>query len=363
MIQNARQTLRVAAIGGDGIGPEVVEATVPVLQAAAALDGMRVVVERLGWGGEHMIRTGRPMPADGPGLLAAFDAVLFGAVGRPDVPDHELVWGLIIELRQRLGLSLNLRPSQFWAGVPSPLRDAEGIDLLIVRENTEGEYVGIGGRTHRQSPREVAVEVAVHTRETIERITRFSFERARARRAQVSLVTKSNAMRYGYTLWDEVAAEVAAGYPDVRYEAVLVDAMAARMVERPSSLDVVLAGNLFGDVLSDLACSFTGGLGLAPSANVAYGHAAPGIYEPVHGSAPAIAGQGIANPCACVLSAAMLLDDLGATRGARAIREAVQATLRSPDSRTPDVGGVATTSQVSQRILAALTAQPATAGG
>lgn len=363
MTQSANRTLRIAAIGGDGIGPEVVEATIPVLQAAAALDGMRVEVHRLDWGGERLIRTGRPMPADGPDILRGFDAVLFGAVGRPDVPDHELVWGLIIELRQRLGLSLNLRPCQFWPGVPSPLRDAAGIDLLIVRENTEGEYVGIGGRAHRQSPREVAVEVAVHSRETIERITRFSFDRARARRGQVSLVTKSNAIRYGYTLWDEVVAEVAADHPDIRYEAVLVDAMAARMVERPASLDVVLAGNLFGDVLSDLACSFTGGLGLAPSANVAYDRAAPGVYEPVHGSAPTIAGQGIANPCACVLSAAFLLGDLGATRGAQAIQEAVAATLRNPDTRTPDVGGVATTSAVAQGILTALAAQPATAGG
>ena len=363
MTQHTDRTLRVAAIGGDGIGPEVVEATIPVLQAAAALDGMRVTVDRLDWGGERMIRTGRPMPADGPEVLRAFDAVLFGAAGRPDVPDHELVWGLIIELRQRLGLSLNLRPCQSWAGVPSPLRDPDGIDLLIVRENTEGEYVGIGGRTHRQSPREVAVEVAVHSRETIERITRFSFDRAQARRGQVALVTKSNAMRYGYTLWDEVVAGIAADYPDIGYEAVLVDAMAARMVERPASLDVVLAGNLFGDVLSDLACSFTGGLGLAPSANVAYDRAVPGVYEPVHGSAPGIAGQGIANPCACVLSAAFLLGDLGATRGAQAIQQAVAATLRSPDSRTPDVGGVATTSQVAQRLLAELAAQPATAGG
>jgi tartrate dehydrogenase/decarboxylase/D-malate dehydrogenase len=285
--------------------------------------------------------------------------VLFGAVGRPDVPDHELVWGLIIELRQRLGLAVNVRPSQFWAGVPGPLRHPEGIDMLIVRENTEGEYAGLGGRTYRRTTRELAVEVAVHSRQTIEEITRFAFERALSRRHSVCLVTKSNAMRFGYTLWDEAVAEVAAGYPGVEYEAVLVDAMAARMVERPTSLDVVLCGNLFGDVLSDLACSLTGGLGLAPSANISYDRSVPGIYEPVHGSAPTIAGQGIANPCACLLSGAMLLDDLGARAGAQAIRTAVAAALSDPRTRTPDVAGTATTSQVSAFVVAQVIAAAA----
>ena len=246
---------------------------------------------------------------------AAFDGVLFGAVGRPDVPDHELIWGLILALRQQLGLALNLRPAQFWPGARSPLARPDGIDLLIVRENTEGEYAGIGGRSQQGRPGEVAIEVAVHSRAVIEKIARFSFERARRRRGALALVTKSNVLRYGYTLWDEVTGQVAADYPDVTCEVVLADAMAARMVERPAGLDVVLCGNLFGDVLSDLACSLTGGLGLAPSANVAYDRSAPGVYEPVHGSAPDIAGRGIANPCACALSAAMLARRPGPAAG------------------------------------------------
>jgi tartrate dehydrogenase/decarboxylase / D-malate dehydrogenase len=343
--------LKVATIGGDGIGPEVIDATVPVLVEAAGLDGATVELTDLDWGGELLLRTGRAMPVDGPDQLRAFDAVLFGAVGRPDVVDHELIWGLIIGLRQALGLSLNLRPSRSWPGVPGPLLDGTGIDLLIVRENSEGEYAGIGGRTHVNTRREVAIEVAVHTRETIERIARFSFERARSRRGRLSLVTKSNVMRYGYTLWDEVVAGVAQEYGDIDYEVVLADAMAARLVERPISLDVMLCGNLFGDVLSDLACSLTGGLGLAPSANVTYDRSAPGIYEPVHGSAPTIAGLGIANPCGCLLSAAMLLEDNGMTRGALAIKRAVAATLVNAAGRTPDVGGDARTTDVAAAVL------------
>ena len=343
--------LKVATIGGDGIGPEVIDATIPVLVEAAALDGVSVEITELDWGGELLLRTGRAMPIDGPNQLRAFDAVLFGAVGRPDVVDHELIWGLIIGLRQALGLSLNLRPSSSWPGVPSPLLDGTGIDLLIVRENSEGEYAGIGGRTHVNSKREIAIEVAVHTRETIERIARFSFERARSRRGRLSLVTKSNVMRYGYTLWDEVVADVAREYGDVDYEVVLADAMAARLVERPTSLDVMLCGNLFGDVLSDLACSLTGGLGLAPSANVTYDRSAPGVYEPVHGSAPTIAGLGTANPCACLLSAAMLLEDNGMPRGAVAIQCAVAATLSNASGRTPDLGGDARTTDVATAVI------------
>jgi tartrate dehydrogenase/decarboxylase / D-malate dehydrogenase len=345
------RTLRVAVIGGDGIGPEVTAATLPVLSAAAALDGVVVATEQFDWGGDRYLRTGRAMPEDGADRLRGFDGVLFGAVGRPDVPDHELIWGLILGLRQQLGLALNLRPAQFWPGARSPLARPEGIDLLIVRENTEGEYAGIGGRSQQGRPGEVAVEVAVHSRTAIENIARFSFELARRRRGGLALVTKSNVLRYGYTLWDEVTGQVADGYPDVAYEVVLADAMAARMVERPAGLDVVLCGNLFGDVLSDLACSLTGGLGLAPSANVPYDRSAPGVYEPVHGSAPDIAGRGIANPCACALSAAMLADDLGLPRAGAAIRAAVAATLARPQGRTPDVGGTATTSDVAAALL------------
>jgi tartrate dehydrogenase/decarboxylase / D-malate dehydrogenase len=343
--------VHVAAIGGDGIGPEVVDATIPILARAATFDGASVSFEHLDWGSDRLLTAGAPMPTDGPELLRRFDGILFGAVGRPDIPDHQLIWGLIIELRQRLGLALNLRPTQTWHGVPSPLKESAGIDILVIRENSEGEYTGIGGRSHAGTTQEIGVEVAIHTYGTIQRIARYSFEQAARRRGRLTLVTKSNVLRYGFTLWDQVVADVAAEYPNIEFEIVLVDAMAARMVERPTSFDVVLCSNLFGDVLSDLACSLTGGLGLAPSANVSFDHSAPGLYEPVHGSAPAIAGRGIANPCATVLSAAMMLDDLDLPRGAEAIRSAVAATLASPTARTPELGGTATSLDVSKALL------------
>ena len=207
------RTIRVAVIGGDGIGPEVTAATLPVLTAAAALDGAAVAAEQFDWGGDRYLRTGRAMPDDGAELLRGFDGVLFGAVGRPDVPDHELIWGLILGLRQQLGLALNLRPAQFWPGARSPLAQPEGIDLLIVRENTEGEYAGIGGRSQQGRPGEVAVEVAVHSRTAIEKIARFSFEMAQRRRGALALVTKSNVLRYGYTLWDDVTGQVGGRLP------------------------------------------------------------------------------------------------------------------------------------------------------
>jgi tartrate dehydrogenase/decarboxylase/D-malate dehydrogenase len=277
-------------------------------------------------------------------------------VGHPDVPDHELIWDLIIRLRQELDLAVNARPIRSWTGVPTPVTDVEGVDFLIVRENTEGEYVGIGGRGHRGSDMEVAVEVAVHSRTAIRRAATYAFEAARQRRSSVQAVTKSNAMRHGYTLWDEIVREVAQAFPDVAWEPVLVDAMAARMIERPRSLDVVLASNLFGDILSDLGAVLAGGLGMAPSANIAPGQSVPGIFEPVHGSAPDIAGRGVANPVACILSGAMLLEHCDLIPAAVAIRGAVAAALTHPAARTPDLGGTANTETLAGRVLDELTA-------
>jgi tartrate dehydrogenase/decarboxylase/D-malate dehydrogenase len=345
--------VRIAAIPGDGIGPEVVGATLPVLRAAAAGSGIDLDVETLDWGGDRLLSTGSAMPVDGADRVRECDGILFGAVGRADIADERLIWGLIIALRQQLDLAVNLRPVQSWPAVSTALRSSDHIDMLVVRENTEGEYVGAGGRVHRGTPAELGVELAVHSRPVIERTARHAFEQARQRRGRVSLVTKSNAMRYGYTLWDEVVAVVGADFPEVELEVVLIDAMVARMVQSPGSLDVLLCSNLFGDILSDLAGGLVGSLGLAPSANITPGRR-PGLFEPVHGSAPDIAGRGIANPVACLLSGAMLFDHAGLREAGDRIRTAVRNALGDPSLHTPDLGGSAGTADIAGAVLAAV---------
>ncbi|RNG25029.1 isocitrate/isopropylmalate dehydrogenase family protein [Streptomyces botrytidirepellens] len=348
------EVVRLAVIPGDGIGPEVVAATVPALRAALEADGLRLDVTSFDWGGERFLRQGAAMPPDAADLVKKTDAVLFGAVGRPDVPEHELVWGLIIGLRQQLDLAVNLRPVRAFPGVPTKVRDTDGVDLVIVRENTEGEYVGAGGVAHAGSGHDLGIEVAVHSRRVIERAAHQAFALAGRRSGRLCLVTKSNAMRYGYPLWDRVVREVGEQYPQVQLETVLVDAMAARMIQAPRSLDVLLTSNLFGDILSDLAAVLAGGMGMAPSANVLPDAEVPGIYEPVHGSAPDIAGKGVANPVACLLSGAMLLDDLGHTGAARRVRDAVADTVRDTRHHTADLGGNATTADVASAVLHAI---------
>lgn len=343
--------VRVAVIPGDGVGPEVIWSAVPIIRAALELENEKLDVLELDWGGERFLRTGRAMPTDAAQIVKGSDAVLFGAVGRPDVPDDELVWGLIIGLRQQLDLSVNIRPVRSFPGVPTKVRGTDGVDLVIVRENTEGEYVGAGGVAHAGTGRDIGLEVAVHSRHAIERAARHAFELAQQRSGRLALATKSNAMRYGYPLWDSVVREVAEEYPAVALEIVLVDAMAARMIQAPTSLDVLLAGNLFGDILSDLAAVLAGGMGMAPSANILPGGCVPGVYEPVHGSAPDIAGRGRANPVASILSGALMLEDLGHHVSAEAIRAAVTETLANPDNHTPDLGGNATTADVTAAVL------------
>jgi tartrate dehydrogenase/decarboxylase / D-malate dehydrogenase len=351
----SERAIHVAAVPGDGIGPEVMRVTLPLLEAAAALDGATVKVTELDWGGERYLRTGAAMPEDAADTLRDFDAVLFGAVGRLDIPAHVSVWGLILALRQALDLYVNLRPVQVWPGLSIPIRDAEGTDFVVVRENTEGEYAGAGGRSHAGTPNDIAVEIGIHSRVAIERVAHHAFQLARTRRGRMSLVTKSNVSRFGYALWDEVVHQVHADYADVECEWVFVDAMAARIIERPQSLDVLLCSNLFGDILSDVGAPLQGGLGMAPSANLRPGGGVPGIFEPVHGSAPDIAGRGIANPGACVLSAALLLADRGCAEGAAALERAVGEAYLRETARTPDVGGTATTEQAAEEIGAALT--------
>jgi tartrate dehydrogenase/decarboxylase/D-malate dehydrogenase len=357
-MQQPARSLRLAVIPGDGIGPEVVEATLPILTDIAEDAGASVEVERFDWGAGRALRGGEVMPPDGVDVLRRFDAALFGAVGHPEVPDHRSVWELIIAVRQGLDLYVNLRPVIAWPGVPSPIRGAEGADFVCVRENSEGEYVGIGGRAHRWTAEETAVEVAVHSRRGIERVARYAFELAQRRRGRLTLVTKSNASRFGYVLWDEVVQGLAPEFPGVELEQVLVDAMAARMVLRPSSLDVLVASNLFGDILSDLGAVVAGGLGMAPSANIRPEGGAPGVYEPVHGSAPDIAGTGRANPVACLLSAALLLEHcVGAEAGER-LRTAVRTALADAANHTRDLGGQATTQGVAEAVRRALESGP-----
>jgi len=333
---------------GDGVGSEV------VAEARRAVDalGLEVAWTELDWGSAYWHRNGQMMPDDAVDVVRGHDAILLGAVGDPSVPDHVSLWGLILPLRQRLDLWANVRPARLLEGVPSPLagRGPADIDMLFVRENTEGEYAGVGGRTHQGLAHEVAIEGGVFTRAALERLLRFAFEQAEARRGVLTSATKSNASRYGYVLWDEIAAEVAAEHPDVRYERVLVDALAARMVRDPGSLDVVVGSNLFADILTDLAAAIQGGMGVAASANLAPGGDGTPLFEPVHGSAPDIAGQGIANPVGAVWSAVLMLAELGESDAATRLWQAVEDVCRD-GIRTRDVGGSASTVEVGDAIV------------
>lgn len=348
-------TLKLATIGGDGIGPEVVEAALPAIIDAAAACGVEVAVTELDWGGDRLLRTGDAMPADAIEIVRAHDAVLLGAVGHPELPPHVSVWSLVLPLRKALDLYVNLRPVRAWQGVESVVKNVESTDFVVVRENTEGEYTGVGGRVHSGSQNEVATDVAVHSRRAIERVARHAFDLARARGQRLTLVTKSNVSRHGYALWDEVIDELGASeYPDVTMEQAFVDAMAARLIERPKSLGVLLCSNLFGDILSDAAAPLAGGLGMVPSANLSPDTDSPGVFEPVHGSAPDIAGKGIANPMACVLSGALLLRASGLAAAASALEDAVGAAVLVEEGRTPDIGGRATTRSAGEAVRAAL---------
>jgi tartrate dehydrogenase/decarboxylase / D-malate dehydrogenase len=344
-------THRVALLPGDGVGPEV------IAEARRAVDALGLSLEwtELPWGSAHWHEHGRMMPADALETLEAHDAILMGAIGDPSVPDHVSLWGVVLEIRQRLDLWANVRPARLLAGVPCPLagRAPADIDMLFVRENTEGEYSGIGGRAHRGLASEVAVESSVFTRQGVERVLRYAFELAAGRRGVLTSATKPNASRYGYVLWDEVADEIATEFPRVRYERVLVDALAARMVRDPAGLDVVVASNLFGDILTDIAAAIQGGMGMAASANLAPGSGGPGLFEPVHGSAPDIAGRGVANPAGAIWSASLMLDHLGEPAAAHALLTALEDVCRE-GPRTRDLGGSAGTAEVGEAVAARL---------
>jgi tartrate dehydrogenase/decarboxylase/D-malate dehydrogenase len=348
---------RIAVIGGDGIGPEVTEQAVRVADAAAGRhDRAAIEWNRLPWSSALYKQTGRMMPADAFEQLGRHDAILLGAIGSPDVPDHITLHGLLLPMRRKFDQYVNLRPAYLFDGVQSPLRDkAPGsIDLLVYRENTEGEYAPCGGRHYEGTPHELAIQTAIFTRRGCERIMRAAFAGARKRRRKVTSITKSNAQQFGMVLWDEVFRQVARDYPDVQTQSLLIDAAAMDFVRKPESFDVVVASNLFGDILTDLSAIVTGSMGLAASGNINPERAHPSMFEPVHGSAPDIAGKGIANPLAAILSAGMLLDHLGLAQAAAAVRQAVAAVLQAGQPRTPDLGGTATTVAVADAVLAQL---------
>ena len=338
-------THRIAVIAGDGAGPEVIAEARKVVDAA----GLDIEWNDLPWGTDHFHAHGTMMPADALDVARAHDAILLGAVGHPSVPDHITLWGLLLPLRQGLDLYANLRPARLLDGVPSALEGRPAVDMLFVRENTEGEYAGVGGRAHQNLELEVGIETSVFTRGGVRRVVEHAFTLAEQRRGVLTSATKSNASRYGYVLWDEVVEEVHASHPDVTVERVLVDALAARMVSNPASLDVVVASNLFGDILTDLAAVLQGGMGMAASASSAPGTDAPAMFEPVHGSAPDIAGQGIANPLGAIWSASLMLEHLGEAEAAKRVMDAIE-TVCHEGKLTRDLGGSASTSEVGDAV-------------
>jgi tartrate dehydrogenase/decarboxylase/D-malate dehydrogenase len=347
---------RVAVIAGDGIGPEVIDQAVRVADAALQPYADTIVWNRLPWGSAFYRQTGRMLPEEGWDLLRGHDAILLGAVGSPDVPDFVTVHQLLLPMRRKFDQYVNLRPAYLFEGVPSPLRDkAPGsIDMVVYRENTEGEYAPIGGRLYEGTPHEIAIQTATFTRRGCERVMRAAFTGARGRRKKVTSITKSNALVHGMVLWDETFRSVAADFPDVQTHSLLVDAAAMDFVRKPEVFDVVVASNLFGDILTDLSAMVTGSMGLAASANLNPERVYPSMFEPVHGSAPDIAGKGIANPLAAILSVALLFDHLFLAPAAAAVRQAVTAVLRAGKPRTPDLGGTASTSAVTVAVLQAL---------
>jgi tartrate dehydrogenase/decarboxylase / D-malate dehydrogenase len=350
------KTHRLAVIGGDGVGPEVIGAGLDVLRALAAQEGFALDVTSFDWGSDRYRRTGRMMPEDGVETLRGFDAIYFGAVGDPHIPDHITLWELRLAICQGLDQFANLRPTRLLRGMAGPLRPELGrqIDWLIVRENSEGEYAGVGGRAHAGLPIELAMDVSVFTRAGVERIARVACEAAIARpRKRLTVVTKSNAQRHGLVLWDQVCREVIADYPELSVDWKLVDAMAALMVTRPGDFDTILATNLHADILSDLASALTGSLGNGATANVATAPGVPSMFEPIHGSAFDIMGKGIANPIGALWTGAMMLDHLGEARAAARLMDALEI-ITETGPRTADMGGQAPTRAVRDALLVLL---------
>ncbi|WP_158816234.1 tartrate dehydrogenase [Methylocapsa sp. S129] len=349
---------RIAAIPGDGIGKEVIAAGIEVLAALARRDGgFDLAFDHFDWGSDYYKATGLMMPQDGRDQIKNHDAIFFGAVGAPDVPDHISLWGLRLAICQPFDQYANVRPTRILPGIVSPLRHVAGpeLDWVIVRENSEGEYAGVGGRVHRGLPEEVATDVSIMTRAGVERIFRFAFALARSRlRKLLTIVTKSNAQRHAMVMWDEIGAEVAREFPDVAWDKMLVDAMTMRMTMKPATLDTIVATNLHADILSDLAASLAGSLGIAATANLNPERKFPSMFEPIHGSAFDIAGKGIANPVGAFWTATMMLEHIGERRAADRLMRAIERVTADPALHTPDLGGAATTRAVTDAVVAAI---------
>jgi tartrate dehydrogenase/decarboxylase/D-malate dehydrogenase len=338
-------------IPGDGIGHDVIAAALPVLRAAGERYGFVLDTTSFPWGCEYYVSEGCMMPDDGIQQLRRFDAIFLGAIGYPSlVPDHISLHELLLKIRREFQQFVNMRPHRVLAGVESPLRSPQ-LDLLVIRENSEGEYVGAGGRVHTGTDDEVAVETAIFTRRGCERVMRFAFEEARQRSGRLAAATKSNAQRHSMVFWDEVLAQVAAEYPDVQTSKYHIDALCARFITHPQTLDVVVASNLFGDILTDIGAALQGGLGFAASGNIDPTRTYPSMFEPVHGSAPDIAGRGIANPSATIWAGALMLDFLGERTAAGAVMAALENVTRAGEVRTPDMGGTSTTEEMAGAVV------------
>jgi len=349
----ANKTLKIAVIAGDGIGKEVIPAGMAAIQAAVRGTDVSIAFTELPWGCEHYLAHGRMMADDGFERLDAYDAIYLGAIGAPGVPDG-ISAAMILAIRQRFDQYVNLRPMRLLDGIASPLanRTRADIDMICVRENSEGEYSGVGGRVHRGTPHEVAQQVGVFTRHGIERILRYGFELAASRpRRLLASATKSNALTHSMAMWDEIAEIVRKDYPAVEYRKYHVDALAARMVTHPQTLDVLVTSNLFGDILTDIGSAISGSLGIAPGANINPARTHPSMFEPIHGSAPDIAGRGIANPIGAIWAGALMLDHLGRRDVHDRIIGAIERVVASGTARTPDLGGSATTQEVASAIV------------
>jgi tartrate dehydrogenase/decarboxylase/D-malate dehydrogenase len=352
------KTYRIAAIPGDGIGTEVVAAGIEVLHALAKREGrLQFKVDHFDWGGEYYKTHGRMMPENGRSLIRNHDAILFGSAGHPDIPDHITLWGLRLAICQPFDQYANVRPARVLPGITSPLRSVKHaeLDWVIVRENSEGEYAGVGGRVHQGLPLEAATDVAMFTRAGVERIMRFAFRLAQSRpRKLLTVVTKSNAQRHAMVMWDEIAAEIASEFKDVTWDKMLVDAMTMRMTIKPESLDTIVASNLHADILSDLAAALAGSLGISPTANLNPERRFPSMFEPIHGSAFDIVGKGIANPIGSFWTGAMMLEHLGENAAANRLMRAIERVTAEPSLHTPDLGGAATTRAVTDATIAAI---------
>ena len=345
---------RIASIPGDGIGNEVIPAGIEVLNHLGKAAGIDFSFEHFDWSSKRYQETGAYIPEGGLERLKGFDAIFFGAVGAPNVPDHVSLWGLRLPICQGFDQYANVRPSRLLPGVESPMKNAGEIDWVIVRENTEGEYSGSGGRVHRGLPEELATETSIFTRKGVERVHRFAFELARKRRRKhLTLVTKSNAQRHGMVLWDEIFQEVSSQFPDVQTDRILVDAATTRMVLKPAAIDVMVASNLHADILSDLAAALSGSLGIAPTANLNPERRFPSMFEPIHGSAFDITGKGVANPIATFWTASMMLEHLGEAAAAARLMAAIEK-VTAKRVFTPDLGGRARTRDVTHALLEAL---------